>query len=221
MPVYRNSKLIHIHIPKTGGTAIERFFHKIGDMEWNGNSLVGHKKTRDRWIELQHLTMVEVLERTADEFETFHSFAVVRNPYSRLVSTYRWRNRVVNQSANQHILAFDSFKEFIKSIPKDMDQNWYSYIRDADMKFGNFLIHIRPQFHYTESDSGMPLVSEILHFENLRDEFDKLCRRLGHINNIVGTSSDVEFMEYYDSETIEIVNTLYQKDFGLGNYALS
>jgi len=91
MPVYHKHKLIHIHIPKTAGTAIEGFFHRIGDMQWGRESWVGQEKKNGRWYEYQHLSMQELRSLAGSPFPDHASFAVVRDPYTRLVSDYAWR----------------------------------------------------------------------------------------------------------------------------------
>ena len=220
MPIYRKSKLIHIHIPKTGGTAIERFFHKAGDMEWNRSSWLGEEKIDNCWFELQHLTMSEVIGRTGNEFDDFRSFAVVRNPYSRLVSDFRWRQQIVKQRPQARLLSFDSFKEFINTIPKDININWRNYLKNADRMRANFLIHIRPQYQYVCSDNNEQLVNEIYCFEKLKVRFDALCKDIGLTNKIVVSGKNIAHMEFYDSETIEIVNNIYSRDFKLGSYSM-
>ncbi len=220
MPVYRRSEMIHIHIPKTGGTAIGRFFHKIGDMEWNRNSWVGEEFSENRWFEYQHLTMPELIDFTGDELVNFKSFAVVRNPYSRLVSEFRWRCQLHTQRPNPKIRSFASFKEFIHAIPQDINKNWVSYIKNAEKRDANFLIHVRPQHHYIFSTSGEQSVAVILGFERLKNDFDKLSNGIGLTNKIVQTTGNRNYMEYFDTETINIVNAIYFRDFELGSYPM-
>ena len=220
MPVYRNFKLIHIHIPKTGGTAIGRFFSKNNDMQWNGNSLVGQKKLGNRWYEYQHLTMLEFKSLTKGEFIDFDSLAVTRNPYSRLVSDYCWRCIWGAQHQNANIRAFETFKKFIQAIPRDVDRNWLSYLVNANKKDANFLIHVRPQHHYVRSPSGKQLVNKLMQFERLKDDFDQLAIALELENEIVKTTKERDYLKYFDRETIDIVNSIYIRDFELGSYAL-
>ena len=84
MPVYRNHRVAHIHIPKTAGTAIERQFAELGDMQWDSSSWFGRIRRPDRWYEDQHLTLCELRQLSLGNVRGLHVFAVVRNPYQRL-----------------------------------------------------------------------------------------------------------------------------------------
>lgn len=220
MPVYHRSKLIHIHIPKTAGTAIESFFHSIGDMVWGLDSWLGQEHIDDRWYEFQHLSMAELLTFTQGEFNHFHSFAVVRNPYSRLVSEYLWRQRIEYRDTHARMLFFASFKEFVHKIPPDMDKNGQLYLVNADQAKTNFLIHVRPQHQYVYSHDGEQLVDNLLRYEQLETEFGEFVGRYGLKNDMIRVPRDQSFEAYFDREMLDHVNTTYVNDFKLGSYAM-
>lgn len=78
MAVYRNIKIIHIHIPKTAGLSVQRHFQKQ-----NG----GPGEYGD------HLFLDEYVKSGAvwpDEAEAFHKIAVVRDPWDRALSAYNY-----------------------------------------------------------------------------------------------------------------------------------
>ena len=56
MPVYHDYRLIHVHIPKTAGTAIARCFEKAGAFEWRRDFWVGTEWKDGR---LQRLSILE------------------------------------------------------------------------------------------------------------------------------------------------------------------
>ena len=98
MPVYRTNELLHLHVPKTGGTAIERYFDSVDDMVWGLPSWFGQQQRDGRWYEFQHLTLTELRGFVGDEFAGFESFAVVRDPYARLVSEFLWRQTIIEHN---------------------------------------------------------------------------------------------------------------------------
>ena len=112
MPVYNEHGLIHVHIPKTGGTAIEEYFESIGAFKWTSEFWVGQERRNGRWYEYQHLSMRELRSLTGSTFETFDSFAVVRSPYARLVADYIWRRRR-QRGPHGAVRVFDSFDAFL------------------------------------------------------------------------------------------------------------
>lgn len=220
MPVYRLSELIHIHIPKTGGTAIESYFHSIGDMVWGLESWLGQEYIEHRWYEIQHLTMREFIDFTADEFKHFDSFAVIRNPYTRLISEYLWRRALSQGTPNVQMLFFDSFREFLLEIPPEIDTNWSFCLDKADRAKTNFLIHVRPQHHYVCSQHGEQMVNELMSFERLATDFNVLLGRRGLKTNKIRSTRARHLEAYFDRETLDLANSLYAKDFKLGAYEM-
>ena len=57
MPIYPKHRLVHIHIPKTGGTAIQKYFHDSGDRQWTPEGGLGQAYRDGRWYEHGHLSM--------------------------------------------------------------------------------------------------------------------------------------------------------------------
>lgn len=219
MPVYRKHKLIHIHIPKTAGTAIERYFHEIGDMEWNTISWFGQVKTQGRWYELQHLSLLELRTLANTAFDGYRSFAVVRDPYTRLISDYLWRRWIQQQYPNSATQFFDSFETFIEAIPTDLNTNWVNHIHDADKKQANFLIHIRPQYQYIADSEGNFLIDDILNFEHLHRDLARLLERYGLSTDRMTSPPIRGLEEYYTPATLDRVNEIYAKDFQYYSYA--
>lgn len=95
MPVFRKDqqKILFIHVPRTGGSSIERAFRDSGFQTLYLDSKVG----RTSWNHVRrctpqhmHAQMLDALFRV-DRFDLV--FMVVRDPMSRLKSEYLWRNR--------------------------------------------------------------------------------------------------------------------------------
>lgn len=220
MPVYRKNKLIHIHIPKTGGTAIESFFHSIGDMEWGRESWLGQERIRGRWYEFQHLTMSEFRSFTGGRFDQFSSFAVIRNPYSRLVSEFLWRSNQIQQRSDPMLIPFESFPEFIWAIPREMDSGWNRRVQGLNSRETNFLIHVRPQHHYVLDRKAAPLVGDVLKFEQLESDFSRLLERHGLRADGICDGREAALEAYFDRELLDYVNEIYAEDFRLGRYEM-
>jgi hypothetical protein len=123
-----NLRVLYVHVPKTGGTAIEFFFEKNGfaasfvDRGGEG-SIVPMMKCSPQHLHAEQLQSIFNLGRFS------YSFMTVRNPVDRLLSEYRMR--AVMQ----------------KSI-EDVD-TWIGNTLDAYPK-NTFLIdnHIRPQVEF-------------------------------------------------------------------------
>ena len=211
MPVYRKHRLVHIHIPRTGGTAIEQFFHRLGDLVWGLDSWVGQEHYNGRWYELQHMTIGELKSFTGSEFDSNESFVVVRNPYERIVSDYLWRCLVKKRYPNAPVLSFPSFDSFIHAIPADINSKWENLIHGANQSQANLLIHVRPQYHYIEAE----LVDHVLRFERLDEEMARLMDPFGVETVSIRKPSQRDVSTFFTPETLEVVNRIYCQDFNL------
>ena len=214
MPVYRRHRLVHLHIPKTAGTAVEQLFNRLDDLVWGPESWIGEVQRDGRWYEYQHLTATEFAELTGDEFDGFARFAIVRDPYQRLISEYLWRLKVRRffPDAVHHV--FETFDELVAAIPTSIDEAWHELIPSADRADANLLIHLRPQHHYLQSSDNRPDESiEVVAFEKLPDALDKLFDRWGVENHLGGRTPVHPLMDFFTPATLQIVNKLYRQDF--------
>lgn len=219
MPVYYKHKLVHIHIPKTAGTAIERLFHRIGDMVWGPKSWLGQERHGGRWYEYQHLSLDELRQLADSSFTSFTSFAVVRDPYTRLISDFEWRVWLKASHPNSPIQFFDSFDEFIEAIPDDIDSRWSENIRGADQKWANFLIPVRPQHHYVLDDQGTCLVDEVLRYEHLQQDLADFLEPFGLRPGNVRPPRIRKPDEYFTRAQVERLHGVYAGDFNLPSLA--
>ncbi|MEM7585917.1 MAG: sulfotransferase family 2 domain-containing protein [Acidobacteriota bacterium] len=206
MPVYHQHQLVHIHIPKTAGTAVEGFFHGLGDMVWGPRSWLGQQRRDGRWWELQHLTYRELVSMTGFQYAAFRSFAVVRNPYQRLLSDYFWHAAPPRER-------FASLAEFLSQIPRDMDRRWDDAIRGADRDTANLLIHVRPQSHYAHDALGRQLVDEVLRFEQLGEDLERLLQPHELTPGFVRPPRTRRLEDHLEPRQIERINEIYASDF--------
>lgn len=131
MPVFTkdNKNFLFIHVPKTGGTSIEKVFYQSGwslaYLDFGGQGSLNHL----RLCSPQHMHK-EMLQSifNLDKFDEI--FMVIRNPYKRFRSEYCWANRSNFNSAKPiEIWA----KEAIAAYTKN------NYILDN---------HLRPQSEF-------------------------------------------------------------------------
>ncbi len=221
MPVYRKHRLAHIHIPKTGGTAIEQLFDQLDDFVWNAESWIGEGRHEGRWYEYQHLTAIELALMTGHEFREFEWFAVVRDPYQRLISDYLWRRSNLEQPSDSPTPAFDTFASFLSAIPPDIDTGWADHIAEADRATANFLIHVRPQHHYIQG----PAILEgeavrTVAFENLPTALDSSFSRWGIDAHPLRATRTHPMGDFFNEELLRKVNERYRNDFQQLGYPL-
>ena len=95
MPFDRQRRLVFLHIPKTAGSSVERALGLFGP--WDQANLVtgfGLIQSRDLLARnlssnfLQHLSLSELEALFPNAFEGAEIFTVVRDPWTRLISSF-------------------------------------------------------------------------------------------------------------------------------------
>lgn len=170
-------KFIFIHIPKTAGSSI-RFY------------------MRGRYDTLHvphHSTAEQIKSKHMDIFESYTKFCVVRNPWDREVSRYRFIKR--NKAHEQYEHTLNGIKWFIQQTGK-------------------------PYTYYTHV-SDVCVMDHILRFENIQSDFREICNRLNisakrlpHMQRSVHK----HYTEYYDDDTRKIVAEKYARDIEYFGY---
>lgn len=212
MPISHRYKCIFVHIPKTGGTSIERALGVFGD--WRSENrelmfgLVASESIRRRGFLsafLQHLTLPQILELAPPEtVRGYVSFAVVRNPWDRLVSTFANPDPHLTAAAQRAGIDLEGlgFPAFVQAV--------------APFEH----IHLLPQNEFICDRRGRLLVDRVLRFESLEDDFAELRRTLsvasvlGHHNR----STRRPYQAYYDRASRAAVARKYRRDVELFGY---
>lgn len=137
--------------------------------------------------------------KTSKEYERvwddYFKFAFVRNPWDRMISNWKM------------LMSNISFVEFVKLYPyrNNLGCIW----------------HTLPMWTHIFDNKGNKLVDFIGKFENLQEDFNTICDKIGipqkqlpHKN----ATKHKHYTEYYDEETKEIVAKKYAKDIEYFGY---
>lgn len=174
-----------IHIPKTGGLSIA----KIVDFN-NSIFYCGHNRAVD-----------------------IKSFAIVRNPYDRLVSAYFYlidEKRIANEQdklSRELLLRYKSFKDFVMHIQPD------SLVQK--------IIHLYPMWFFVCDKHMNIVVDDILKFEDREgiENFLSINGATLQYSDVKENASVHNPYEYYlDTEVIREINEIYYYDFLLFDY---
>jgi hypothetical protein len=179
--------ILFIHIPKTGGNSIKK------------------TKIFKDCIFYDHSSI-----RKIGNIPYRYSFAIVRNPYDRLVSAYFYlKNGGMKHEKDRKRMQkqekYTNFKMFVQNLDKFVDD-----------------IHYKPQYMFLIDSNGKIVVDNILRQEQLDADFSKLQKYSGYEVELLQKTNKSEhnhYTEYYDNEISEMVYNIYKKDFELLKYA--
>tara|TARA_R110000772_G_C13250349_1_gene434486 strand:+ start:733 stop:1323 length:591 start_codon:yes stop_codon:yes gene_type:complete len=192
-----------VHIPKTGGTSIECVFENNASEED---------------VKYKHHTLSEYEGLNKPILNTYFKFAFVRNPWDMTTSMYNylwhrdhpWSETWRRTNKNFSKLSFREWithRSFREPTIRSIDVNSIQGGRDGD--FSSWLTSKK----YT--------IDFIGRFENLQNDFDIICDKIGipqkqlpHKNK----SNHKHYTEYYDDETRKIVAEKYAEDIKCFGY---
>jgi hypothetical protein len=190
-------KFIFIHIPKTGGTSIEKVFKK---------QIKNNRK---------HLTFFQYENELKSEIEKYFIFSVIRNPWDRLVSYWKYRQGKIHAPIDGKMNIFDDWLKFISSLNLDDLHGKTEKSNIPDFRMG-----LDSQFNSLINKQNKINVN-LVRFENLQNDFNTICDKIGikrHHLPHKNKSRHKHYTEYYNEETKQIVAEKYAKDIKYFDY---
>jgi hypothetical protein len=187
---------IFIHIPKNAGTSILQALDMgtgDGHRPWQDYKMVWPK----RWY-------------------FYFKFAVVRNPWERVVSNYLYA-RMPRSHYHSHdgstpfgphpdyeILREASFETCVELIPTLKHHGWL------------------PQSHWICGPRGKVMMNYLCRYERLAEDFAYVCRRLKIKSSLpllnASDTNKVRWQDFYDEKTVAKVRRLYAADIETFGY---
>ena len=189
--IYNNLRCIYIHIPKTAGTSIETCLKDQNDIE----QIVGG-----------HTTCQALMYHKKNEMSNLFTFTVVRNPFDRLLSAYKYMLKMETNDilGNEDIKKCENFKDFV-----------INYLNEETISN----MHLRPQYEFVVYN-GKICVDYWGKYENLDRTWEIICKKLKKDITLpwLNRSNTEHYTTFYDEEMITKVRRLYHKDFILFYY---
>lgn len=198
-------KCIFVHLRRTAGNSIELALGGIVLLDKNGEKTKiwdnklhrGHNKPRklDYRGHYMHDTAMAVKQQYPTKFQKYKKFSIVRNPWDQMISLYLRVNAEDAKAIN--------FKQFLKAY--------------------NVFAGTVPQYSIFDTQ-GNCMVDEVGKFENLTDDYARICSKLGIKSDPLektNASSKKHYSEYYDKEGVELVSKLFNKDIQYFGYTFT
>lgn len=200
---------VFIHVPKCAGQSIETALMTHLGYEWEqrGRFMMGPNRDPAKGpARLAHMTAAEYVKfayMTQQQFDTYFKFSIVRNPWARIVSEYHWAG---------HHKRF-GFEDFLTK---------YFPVSDNHATASDALRHVIPQADFLYDNENRCLVDYLGRFETLRDDFIKICDKIGIPElelPVLNKKSYKPYQEYYTEKSKEIVAEKYARDIKLFGYS--
>ena len=136
-------------------------------------------------------------------------FSVVRNPFDRVVSAWRF----LMQGGMLHHPNGMRFKRTVLDRYVDFNDFVCGWLARGNERA---FLHFIPQNEFLVSRGGcLSRIHKIIRFESLNSEFDDLRQKFVGIEPLkkVNVSGDGDYREYYNKESLECVRRVYSEDF--------
>jgi len=203
MIISHSNKFIYFKAQKVAGTSTQRFFEQFCDKNndiigWRGKEINRPKDV----IWFNHKCPSKIKETLNDQnvWDNYFKFGNIRNPWDRVVSSYFYKKDT------RHNIPHDiSFEDFIKQKKQGKLKSLYEWfcIDELQVDYKSNMYFIR--------------------FENLQEDISKICdilnlkpkEKLKHENK---SNRNTDYKTYYNKETKQIVEEIYQDDIRFFNY---
>ena len=214
-------KIIFVHIPKTAGVSITHMIlpHLVGYETAGEIGYVSHpiKQQFTLGAKQKHRfgrRYVPSGDITAEKWNEYYKFAVVRNPWDRIVSEFCWRNSRTETRA----------WSLAKQIPPDTFGAFISYcewrIKGDNAHVDWYWAHAQPQHMFVTGTNGKMIMDDVFRFENLSAVVEMLRKKMKLPLKLskYNATPRKHYREYYDDHSIERVRELYAKDIDMFGY---
>lgn len=182
-------KFAFIHINKSGGTSV---VESLADYEDAQSQILDHDQAEIYRNKLGPALWAEMF-----------SFAFIRNPFDRMVSSYEYRKQYIPDVRAPHVLKANklSFRDWMLGPVYDdpLDREWSNQL---------WMV-------CDDEGEGEIIVSQLYLYEDLDAGFKDACRRIGietpRLAKYNKTKRE-DWRTYYDEDTTSLVRERFSRD---------
>ena len=237
----RERDFIFIHLPRTGGGSIKN--HLIHSLQ-EERSKLDYPKISKKWssqrdkfydvgaqYHVYHGTLKDYEDTMGKErYEKAYKFTSIRNPWERMVSIYHFFKFGTPEEAYRKILSEAQVRVFNNSLSIPISQGG-KYKNDKENRYSTFDEFIENidlyrrenpwPFHQYDYYFKKEEVDYIIRFENLQEDFLKVCNDL-NLEDIkllgIHSTEHNHYSTYYNSKSKDIIYKIFKKDIVDFNY---
>jgi len=230
MIICNSRRYVFVHLHKTAGTAVTRELEQ--SLSWNDLSIAGtgEGNANEAWFRKRfglemHAGAQTIRDVLGEQiWNEYFTFAIVRNPYRRILSLYTWLDTIYRDRGLKRLLRFVRPDRGIWAWP-----GMQAYLETAD--FSSFLYHpalvngapgARPMSD-SLCDGGRLLVDFVGRMEDFDADFATIRERIGLpivTTERTNASSNLRDLgQYYRSQKdLDEVYNRFVQDFEMFGY---
>lgn len=194
MIISDSHNFVFVAITKTGSTSIQKhlkpYKSKYQIEHFKDSAYSNHCPLKNMYEEFPFI-------------ENYFKFAVVRNPFSWVVSWYFYRKKIKNKN-NTRGIAFNEWLSNRNSSAYNISGIGLTFSQHDMLSYNNNI-----ELDY------------VAKFENLQQDFNTICDKIGIERQQLPHKNKTEhkhYTEYYDEETKQIVMERFAKDIECFGY---
>ena len=201
-----HKKFVFVHIPKNGGTSVSRVLrhyalppHKYL-AHWALRRM-GHFGQKDPFnIHMDHSTAQECRAILGPaRYDDFFTFTVVRDPWRRLYSSYRYSRMVEGRTHYDEAMKY-SFEDFVEFLADNQP--------------------LAPQLGFVVDETGQIMVDFVAKLERLDEDFAHVCAQIGINRSLPHKNKSTRSRpEAITPRAVERIGQLYADDIAAFGYA--
>lgn len=198
MLISKDKQFVFFHIPKTAGGSMTALLSKYTDKQIDIKD-----KSKQGWMTQYHVSTKKQSFNSMHSFVDPHyndhnckdmfSFSFVRNPYTRIVSLYKFLKRY------RH-LTFLGFCQYL-NVNKQANVNQYKYLT-------------------LQNEIPLDFVGR---YENIKEDFNNVCEEIGIPERYIDLGFEhkqdlINYKDYYCDESKKIIDEIFDMDFKTFDY---
>lgn len=198
MLISKDKQFVFFHIPKTAGGSMTALLSKYTDKQIDIKD-----KSQQGWMTRYHVPTKKQSFNSMHSFVDPHyndhnckdmfSFSFVRNPYTRIISLYKFIKRY------RH-LTFLGFCQYL-NVNKQVNVNQYKYLT-------------------LQNEIPLDFVGR---YENIKEDFNNVCEEIGIPERYIDLGFEhkqnlINYKDYYCDESKKIIDEIFDMDFKTFDY---
>jgi len=158
---YTKANVNFIHIPKNAGTYIEDL-GKENDYAWGRHNRITKTDSNNISCSHWHVPPRYMKDKGAKLYNDSNTFCVLRDPYERIVSTFKYHYK-----ATPDFVTKENLNKYIHTLPDIMKKK--KFAQDC---------HLIPQHEFIYDENGKLTCNKILDFDHLHENLQQMNSNL-------------------------------------------